>query len=125
MPPGLWANAASVTDIAISNAPPAASTRNFCFISVSLPLLIARSPRSFLVGTLTKPATEPCYPRLIAELSFKMPTLCSLPYIERKGQDGGPHAGCWSSSTSRAMPAAHSENGLEYRELRTVSSSPH
>src|SRR6266436_1539236 len=125
MPPGFWANAASVTDIAISNAPAAASTRNFCFISVSPPFAYCAVARSFLVGTLTKLATEPCYPRLIAELSFKMPTLCSLPYIERKGQDGGPHARCWSSSTLRATPAAHSENGLDYRELRTVSSSPH
>ena len=36
-----------------------------------------------------------------------------------------PTARCWSSSTSRTTPAAHPENGLDYRELRTVSSSPH
>src|SRR4029077_20126076 len=61
------------------------------FASFPSPSLCYRATaRSFLVGILTTPAAEPCYPRLIAELSFKMPTLCSLPQIERNVQDGGP-----------------------------------
>src|SRR5712671_1561874 len=39
--------------------------------------------------------------RLIAELSFKMPTRCSLSQIERKGQDGAPkRSGPWSTRLS-------------------------
>src|SRR6202040_2883549 len=47
-----WPNAASVTNIAISNPPAAANTRICCFIAVSLPLLIALAPRSLLCWIL-------------------------------------------------------------------------
>src|ERR1700746_3267453 len=92
MPPGFWANAASVMDTAISNAPAAASARNFCFISVSLPLAIARGRPVLLGWDLDEARGRPCSPRLIAELAFNMPTLRSVPQMEGKGQGGSPRA---------------------------------
>src|SRR5690348_1479889 len=81
MPPCLWAKAASLADSAISNAPTVANARNFCFISVYLPWLSPVWLVPSWLGSLTKPVGEPCYPRLISELSFKMRTVRSLPYI--------------------------------------------
>src|SRR6202040_3175633 len=44
----------------------------------SLDVLRVRPVPSWL-GSLTKLAAEPCYPRLISELSFRMLTFSSLP----------------------------------------------
>src|SRR6266436_4144124 len=44
MPPCFWANAPLAAHIAISNPPVTTKQRMCCFISVSLPLLIARCP---------------------------------------------------------------------------------
>src|ERR1700674_701469 len=66
MPPGFWANAASVTDIAISNAPAAANARKFCF--THLPRFAYRAAaRPLLVEILDEAGGLSRYPRLIAE----------------------------------------------------------
>src|SRR5260370_542732 len=71
MPPCFWANAASAANIARNNEPAAANPRRFRFISVHLPWLLRARPVPSWLRSLTKPAAEPCYPRLIAELSFQ------------------------------------------------------
>src|SRR5439155_22665411 len=95
MPPCFWANAASAANIARDNEPAAANPRRLRFISVHLPWLSRGRPVPSWLGSLTKLAAEPCYPRLIAELLFKMPTLGVYHRSIERGrmaaqQDGGP-----------------------------------
>src|SRR5205085_764351 len=53
-------------------------------------LVSASSSGPFLVGILDEARGRTLLPPgLTAELSFKMPTLRSLPQIDQKGQDGG------------------------------------